>query len=132
MGEASLYGSSDPSDAGAIFLESQSHGASREVSGYCATLKTAIVKKNDIAWRCARCPRCQEAHRSVSASAQAFFLVLDIVDQDIFTEALGIGIEDAPTIDACHLIYKLLQVVTLIQHKCVDRDALLGTTANRA
>ncbi len=52
--------------------------------------------------------------------------MLQVVNEDVFSQFIGCGVEDAAAVDLGKLIYELFQVVVAIEHKSIDRDVLSG------
>src|SRR5829696_1105145 len=65
------------------------------------------------------------SHDRVSrSSGHELALVGDVVDQDIFAEAIRRGDEDATRVDPHQIIYELHHVRRALEHEGIDGDAV--------
>ena len=49
-----------------------------------------------------------------------------VVDEEVFAEAVGAGVEGAAFVDAGHIVDEAAQNGAVVEHKRVDRDPLVN------
>ena len=63
-----------------------------------------------------------------SALRNNFLFTIQVINQQVFTEIVFIGVKRAPVIDLGHLIDEVHHPTIILQHKGIDDDVFTGAT----